>query len=53
MAAILENRNWEPWRVINEGMTRVDDRIGAQGYGQRVYERRARVPEISHGVSWA
>jgi hypothetical protein len=45
--------NWEPWRAINEKVTRVDDRIGAQGYGQRVYEKRGRAPENYHGVSWA
>lgn len=31
----------------------MDDRIGAQGYGQRVYEKSGRAPEISHGLSLA
>jgi hypothetical protein len=40
--------------VIN-GVTRVDDRIGAQGYGHRAYSNArlgSRKFSYSHGVSW-
>ncbi len=58
-AIIIEDdcdpRILEPWRVINEGVTRVDDRIGAQGYGHRANCRArpgSRKFSHSHGVSW-